>query len=280
MAIEHFIPTVWSESMLRALDGAYVGVANCNRDFEGDIAEKGSRVKICGLDPVSIGNYTKNTDLNAPETLADTYKELVINQAKYFNFQIDDVDRAQASPRLMELAVKNAANALAEVAERYVYSLNTQAKYEIMNSAPSADNVIDTLIDARTRLLKENVSDASDIVIEVSPDVAGMILKAKVNLSTDNTDALEKGCIGSIGGCKIFVSPNIPNCTENGMIYAQCIARTKRAVAFAEQLSEVEAYRPELRFADAMKGLHLYGAKVVYPNEMVLVNIATNYLPD
>lgn len=280
MAIEHFIPTVWSESMLRALDGAYVGVANCNREFEGDILEKGSRVKICGLDPVSIGDYAKNTNLNAPETLSDTYKELVINQAKYFNFQIDDVDQAQASPRLMELAVKNAANALAEVAERYVYSLNTQANHEIMNSAPSTANIIDTLIDARTRLLKENVSDASDIVIEVSPDVAGMILKAKVNLATDNTDALEKGCIGSIGGCKIFVSPNIPTCTEGSTIYAQCIARTKRAVAFAEQLSEVEAYRPELRFADAMKGLHLYGAKVVYPDEMVLLSIATNYLPE
>ena len=280
MAITNFIPTIWSENLYEELDKQYVAVANCNRDFEGEIKNKGSVVKICGVGVVDVNDYTKNTDMSSAQTLSDTVKELTIDQAKYFNFQIDDVDRAQASPRLMELAVKNAANALAEVAERYVYSLNTQAKYEIMNSAPSADNVIDTLIDARTRLLKENVSDASDIVIEVSPAVAGMILKAKVNLSTDNTDALEKGCIGSIGGCKIFVSPNIPNCTENGMIYAQCIARTKRAVAFAEQLSEVEAYRPELRFADAMKGLHLYGAKVVYPNEMVLVNIATNYLPE
>ena len=47
------------------------------------------------------------------------------------------------------------------------------------------------------------------------------------------------------------------------------VMRTKRAVAFAEQLSEIEAYRPEMRFSDAVKGLHLYGAKVIYPTELV-----------
>ena len=274
MAITNFIPTVWSESLLRALDNTYIAVANCNREFEGDIREKGSKVKICGLDTVSIGNYIKNQDLDAPETLSDTYKELVINQAKYFNFQIDDVDLAQTTPRLMELAVKNAAAALANVAEEYVYSFNTNAANSIDNLTPTAENIIETLIDARTILLKQNVVDASDIVIEVSPEIAGLILKAKVALSTDNTDSLENGCIGSIGGCKIFVSSNIPVSDEEDCAVAQCVARTRRAVAFAEQLSEIEAYRPELRFADAMKGLHLYGAKVVYPKEMVLLNIA------
>ena len=277
MAIQHFIPTVWSESMLRALDEAYVGIANCNREFEGDILEKGSRVKICGLDPVSVGNYVKNTDLDAPETLSDNYKELVIDQAKYFNFQIDDVDQAQASPRLMELAVKNAANALAKVAEKYVYSFNCLANYTVNVNTPSADNIIDYIIKARTILLRENVSDPSDIVVEVTPEVAGLILKAKVKLSSDNSEVLEKGCIGSIGGCKIFVSANIPVCNEDATPYAQCIVRSKRAIAFAEQLSEVEAYRPELRFADAMKGLHLYGAKIVYPDEMVMLNVAMNF---
>ena len=238
------------------------------------IKEKGSKIRICGLDTVSIGNYNKNADLNAPETLSDTYKELIINQAKYFNFQIDDVDLAQSNPHLMELAVSNAAAGLANVAEQYVYSLNNNAGHVIENLEPTTENIIDSLIDARTLLLKENVSDASDIVIEVSPEVAGLILKAKVALSTNNTDSLDNGCIGSIGGCKIFVSANIPTSEEDVGPVSQCIARTRRAVAFAEQLSEVEAYRPELRFADAMKGLHLYGAKVVYPNEMVLLNIA------
>ena len=274
MAITNFIPTVWSESLLQALDQKYVAVANCNREYEGDIREMGSKVKICGLDAVTVATYTKNTNMSSPEVLSDSSKELVIDQAKYFNFQIDDIDRAQSMPRLMEAALKNAASALAGVADQYVYNLTSQAAFTVTDSAVTASNVIDTLIDARTRLLKQNVTDPSDIVIEVAPEIAGLILKAKVSLSTDNSAALENGCIGNIGGCKIFVSCNIPATTSDGTRSFSCVARTKRAIAFAEQLSELEAYRPELRFADAVKGLHLYGAKVVYPREMVLLALS------
>ena len=71
-----------------------------------------------------------------------------------------------------------------------------------------------------------------------------------------------------IAACKIYVSNNVV-IDENG--FHQCLFRTKRAVTFAEQISEVEAYRPEKRFADAVKGLHLYGAKVVYPDEFMVL---------
>ena len=170
--------------------------------------------------------------------------------------------------------MKNAANALANEADKFIYGLYPQANKTITCTNVTADNIIDLLIDARTQLLWTNVTDPADIVIEVSPDIAGLILKAKVNLSTDNTEVLEKGCIGNIGGCKIFVSNNI-YCTEgmNGGTAYKCLARTKRAIAFAEQLSEIDAYRPERRFADAVKGLHLYGAKVVYPKEMIVLDL-------
>ena len=81
------------------------------------------------------------------------------------------------------------------------------------------------------------------------------------------------GCLGSIGGCKVYVSPNIATKVEGGVTYHKCLVRTKRAIAFAEQLSEIEAYRPELRFADAVKGLYLFGAKVVYPYEIAVLNL-------
>ena len=278
MAITNFIPTVWSENLYQELDKKYIAVANCNRDFEGEIHEKGNTVRICGIGNVVVSEYTKNSNMSMPSSLSDTARELKIDQAKYFNFQIDDIDRAQSSPKLMEVAMKNAASALANDADRYVFGLYGEAGSTIKCNDTKVENIVDLIIDARTKLFTNNVADPEDIVIEVTPAIAGMILKAKVNLSTDNTEVMEAGCIGAIGGCKIFVSPNIPICTEDGTPYAQCVARTKRAVAFAEQLSEVEAYRPELRFADAMKGLHLYGAKIVYPSEMVLLNISMQFL--
>lgn len=273
MSIQNFIPTVWSENLYQALDKQYVAVSNCNRDYEGEIREKGNTVRICGIENVTVSDYTKNTNMSAPEALSDNYRDLVIDQAKCFNFQIDDIDRAQTTPKLMSLAMKNAAAALANAADKYVFGLVTAAGSTIADSAVTAETVVGHLIDARTKLFASGVSDASDIVIEVSPEIAGLILKAKVNLSTDNHEALENGCLGSIGGCKIFVSNNIAKgLAETGTSH-KCIARTKRAIAFAEQLSEIDAYRPELRFADAVKGLHLYGAKVVYPNEMVMLNL-------
>ena len=273
MAISNFIPTVWSENLYQELDKKYVGVANCNRDYEGEILEKGSIVRICGISDVTVSEYTKNSNMNAPATLSDTVRDLKIDQAKYFNFQIDDIDRAQASPKLMEAAMKNAAGALANDADRYVFSLYSFAGTSIKSDNVSVDNIVDLIIDARTKLFTNNVADPEDIVIEVTPEIAGMILKAKVALSTDNSGAMEAGCIGAIGGCKIFVSNNVFKVEGDTGFEHKCLARTKRAIAFAEQLSEIDAYRPELRFADAVKGLHLYGAKVVYPKEMVLLDL-------
>lgn len=272
MAISNFISTVWSENLLKNLDHQYVGILNCNREFEGDIKQQGSTVKICGVGSVIVSDYTKDTDMQAPETLSDYERTLEINQAKYFNFQIDDVDRAQCNPKLMDEAMKNAAAALANEADYYVFGLYDEAgtKYEEDSATP--ETIINTFIDIKTKLMNMNVMNPDDIVIEVSPDVAGLILKAKLELASDNQDVIEKGLIGKIAGSKVYVSNNIH---REGSGHDLCYIRSKRSIAFAEQISEVEAYRPEKRFADAVKGLHLYGAKVVYPNEFIVLKVKT-----
>lgn len=275
MAITCFVPEVWHESMLHALDGKYVGVANCNRQFEGDIKQKGNIVRICGLSPITVADYTKDTDITAPSALSDYVRELEIDQAKYFNFQLDDLDRVQSRPEVMNTALRNAAQELAAAADAYVYSLVKYANKTLTCTPTGANDLINLMIDARTLLFAQNVTDPNDIVIEVAPEVAAQILKEKAALSTDNTDCLERGYIGSIAGCKIFVSNQIATSTDTSKSTKtyQCVARTRRAIAFAEQLSEIEAYRPESRFADAVKGLHLYGAKMIYPKEVVELKI-------
>ncbi len=273
MAIKNFIPTIWSENLYNKLDEQYIAVKHCNRDYEGDIRQKGAVVNIVGVGAVNVFDYTKDTDMSAPQTLSDSASRLTINQAKAFNFQIDDIDRAQCTPKLMDQAMRVAASALSGAADSYVFSLYNNAGSTVTEAATTASNVIDRLIDARTELFKNNVANANDIVIEVSPAVAALILKAKIQLSTDNAETLECGCLGSIGGCRVYVSNNIATEASSGVTYHKCIARTRRAIAFAEQLSEINAYRPEKRFADAVKGLHLYGAKVVYPEEMVLLDL-------
>ena len=274
MAIQNFIPTVWSEALLQSLDKTYVGVAHCNREFEGDIREKGNRVKICGLNNITVYDYIKNANMRSAESLSDFSTELSIDYAKYFNFQIDDIDHVQGNPRLMNLALKNAADALAAEADRIVFA-ECATNDNVFQATASPETVIHNILRARDLLYEINGRELHDVVLEVSPRIASMIIEAKINLLSNNNEALETGCIGSIGGCKVFVTPAIEIGEDDDCnpMY-KCILRSTRAVAFAEQLSEVCAYRPELRFADAVKGLHLYGCKTVRPSEIVVINFS------
>ncbi len=273
MAITNFIPTIWSETLYSELNKNFVAVNHCNRDFEGDIKSKGSVVNICGVGDITVKDYTANTDMSTPQELDDTVTKLEIDRAKFFNFQIDDVNKAQASPKLMEAAMKKAAEAIANEADKYIFSLYSQAGKTIDSTPSEATPLFNTVLQAREFLYENNVGDNTELFLEVSPKIASFLLRDKVNTAYMNTDALESGYLGSIFGCKIFVCNNVVVGRENGTEIHHCILRTKRAIAFADQLSEVEAYRPEKRFADAVKGLHLYGAKVVYPNEMVCLDI-------
>lgn len=272
MAIINFIPTVWSESLTRSLNQEYIGVAHCNRDFEGEIKNCGSTVKICHVDDVEIYEYDNSYHLMDPQTLEKNISTLTIDRGRYFNFLIDDIDRVQQSPKLMDIAMQSAAHALATEADRYIFSLWEQASKLYVCEESTPENILEPLYLARTYLLEMGVTDLSQVVFEVSPAIANLLLKSKMLISHDNTAVLETGSLGTLLGIPVFVSNNVVHMEETGGVRYMCLLRTRRAIAFAEQLSEIEAYRPDSRFADAVKGLHLYGAAVVYPKELVCLN--------
>ena len=122
MAINNFIPTIWAARVLENLQNAHVYAqpAVCNRDYEGEIRQAGDTVQINTLGPVTVRPYIKNANIAAVQELTDASQLLTINQANYFNFQIDDVDKAQTKPKVMDLAMRNAAWALSEAADDYL----------------------------------------------------------------------------------------------------------------------------------------------------------------
>ena len=109
MSVAKFIPTIWSARLLEHLDKAHVYAALVNRDYEGEIKNFGDKVKINQIGDITIKDYTKGSDIDDPEELTGSDQELVIDQAKYFNFSIDDVDNAQTNPKLMDEAMQRAA---------------------------------------------------------------------------------------------------------------------------------------------------------------------------
>ncbi|MCL2213550.1 MAG: phage capsid protein [Oscillospiraceae bacterium] len=278
MSICNFIPQVWSASLLQELDREYIGVKNSNRDFEGDIRKFGDAVHVNALGEIDVFAYHKDTNMDEPQTLDSSKRTIHIDQVKAFNFQLDDVDRAQSVPNIMQGAMRQAANALANTADQFLFqrigehAIGFGNQIEVNNF--NVDNAVDTILRVKRHLLTRGVNTNHDTVLEVSPAVAAVILKAKILQTSDNVAAISNGYIGDFLGFRVYVSNNIAlNANTSADM---CIARTTRAVAFAEQLHEIEAYRPELRFADAVKGLHMYGAEIVYPNEIMNVSLLTN----
>lgn len=274
MALNNFIPTIWSARLLENLQKALVygqtGVVN--RDYEGEIRGVGSSVKINAIGAVTVGTYTKNTDIAAAETLSDATQTLTIDQQKYFNFQIDDIDRVQQTPKLMDAAMREAAYALANAADQYIASLYTSIDSGNRigwTGTPKTD--LDTagkpyeyLVDLGVLLDEANVPQTGRFVI-VPPWFHGLLLQDAKFVATGGSNAeatLRNGVIGEAAGFTILKSNNVPNTT--GTEY-RIIAGHPMAWSFAEQINSVEAYRPQARFADAMKGLHVYGAKIVRP---------------
>lgn len=284
MSLDAFIPTVWSARLLQNLEKSlvYGQVGVVNRDYEGEISEAGDTVRVNTLGPVTVDNYAKNNDMNPPETLNDASQVLVIDQAKYFNFQIDDIDAAQQKPKVMDQAMRNAAYALADAADQFlagrmwpdVPEANRQgavgAPITVGFGAGEVNPYV-ALMMAGVDLDEANVPSAGRWAI-VPPWFHAYLLMDSRFVASGAAAADSRavnGYIGRAAGFNIYMSNNVP--VLAGPTEFKILLGTDYATSYAEQISKVEAYRPEARFADAVKGLHLYGAKVVYPEALALI---------
>jgi N4-gp56 family major capsid protein len=276
MAINNFIPAIWSRSLLENLRDnlVYAQPAVINSDYEGEIAGAGSSVKIHNIGAVTVSDYTKNSDLSAPETLNDGETILSIDRARSFNMQIDDIDQAQQVPKIMDGAMREAAYALAKDMDQYLASIYTQGTAGTglgttgTPIVPTSTTAYEYLADAYTLLDEANAPSTGRVAI-VPPWFHGLLRKDQrfVSYGTqDNRSTLQNGLIGEAAGFTVLVSNNVFN--TSGTKY-RIMCTHPGAWTLAQQIQKVEAYRPPLRFADAVKGLNVYGAKVVRPTNLV-----------
>ncbi|MCL2837917.1 MAG: hypothetical protein FWE04_02470 [Oscillospiraceae bacterium] len=272
MAYSKFKPTVWSENIQRQLEGHLVLKQDCDFGYDGD-AKRGEKVKILGIGRPTVGDYTGD-DIGAPETVDGTAMFLEIDQAKFFNFMIDDVDRAQAINGLMESLVKESAAALATEADSHIAKVIYEEAIDTTtdNATPStkiataeaAKKMVDKAFE---RLWANGVQTNDTITITISPWFYNLFKDRLTELASNNVDLIRQGAIGMYNNALVRLSNNLHNDGTDDFM----IVRTNNAIAYAGQIDETEAYRPEGLFADAVKGLYTYGAKVVRPKEMVVL---------
>lgn len=274
MATTTFIPELWSARLLYALDKAHVATNLVNREYQGIIANQGDTVHINSIGAITVKDYTKNADIADPEALTTTDQTLVIDQCKYFNFQVDDVDNAEVAGDLIDTAMGRAAYSLADVADAYL--LKTIAAGAASGNtvgaasgpiALTAANVYENIVKLRTKLDKANVPNPGRTIV-VPPEVYALLLMDDRFAKSDaaaGQSALLNGEVGRVAGFTVYMSNNVRTGTgtDTGKTpYFEITAQVSTATTYAEQIIKTEAYRLEKRFADAVKGLHVYGAKV------------------
>ncbi|MCO7127808.1 phage capsid protein [Sporolactobacillus shoreicorticis] len=289
MSLNNFIPTIWSARLLQALQKALVyGQPNIiNRDYEGEISAAGDKVNINTVGDPTIGDYTKNTNITDPETLDDDTRQLEITEAKFFNFQVDDIDKTQQTPKVMDQAMANAAQGLKNLADQFIASHYTDAASTIGTDAapetPTVQTAYEYLVDLSTALDEKNVPEVGRFVV-IPPWFEGLLLKDDRFVKTGDMNSalrLLNGQIGQAAGFNVLKSNNAPHvvAAEGVLDNFKIIAGHNIAWSYAEQINSVEAYRPEKRFADAVKGLHLYGAKTVRPEALAVLSAARPVTP-
>lgn len=271
MSLQNFIPTVWAAGIHQDLEARYVYASLVNRDYEGDISAYGDTVKINSVGDITVGDYVKNSTVITPEQLTSTQQELAIDQAKFFSFYIDDIDQAQTKPKVMAEAIRKSSVALGKEADDFIRDLMlTDAGLTHDNLALDVTNIADYMGTVNQTLDEADNPEGGERFIVVPPWLKKLIVISYQG-NTQSESVQRNGLVGRYYGLDVYMSTRTPkNAEEQDLV----IAGTKAGTTMAEQIVQTEAFRPESSFADAVKGLHVYGAEVVEPNALLVSAVA------
>jgi len=236
-----------------------------------EIKGQGSSVHIRSRPTVAISDYSVNQDIQYQD-IVDEKQELLIDKAKSFSFKIDDIDATQSNIALMNELTQDAAYQMKIAIDTHVLgSVYADATNAISTLTMDKTNVIDWIIDAEV-LLEENNIPTEDRWLVIPPKAAGYIQKSDLKDASITGDSqsivrsnLNNGRLGKIGGMTLYVSNNL---ARSGNTF-QCLAGHKSAVTFASQIVKVENLRLQTKFADAVRGMNVYGFKTLIPSGLV-----------
>ncbi len=282
MAVTHFIQTIWSKKIQDDLEEKCKLVQDCTREYEGD-CEYAQTVKILAVGDPTVGNYT-GKDINIEE-MTDSSQDLVIDVQKYFAFEVKDVDKAQSVPGLPEKYQQKAMKKLALTREKFIGALVAgkaqsskdeeakNAEYKpgatkIITAKSNSQADIKAAIDEAIITLREkNFDDAG--IVEIDPRTYKTFKDELIELKTANDELIKRGVVGQYDNYDVKSTNNV----YRDSTHVYCIVRSKHAIAFVGQINEVEAGRMEKRFSDYVRGLDVYGARIIAQNELVCVKI-------
>lgn len=275
MAITHFIPEIWSANILDTLNNSLVFANLANHDYEGEIRAYGDTVHITGISDIQIQDYTKYGKLTIQPATDIDAGVLKIDQSKAFAFEVDDLDTVQSRADLRGKFQERAAYNLAAEVDKYVGGLmvSAAAGKALKKTYTKPEDVYESIVSLGVRLSKQNIPTTGRFLV-VDPDVYGMLLLDDrfVKNTAVESATLHNGFVGNVNGFTVYQTNLMPGNTDtkHTMLAGSTIATT-----FAQQLSKMESTRKEEGFSDIVKGLLVYGSKVIRPEALATCELTT-----
>lgn len=278
MSYKNFVPTYWAPELLKALRAKSVFAQGCHNEFTGEITKAGDSITFNGLSSPTVHDVdfeNRNKDIPEAEELEDLSLKMEIRKLQIVHFTIGDIDKAQQKGDLEGLMKDDTADVMADAMDKYIAAIGARKDTKLFYDKPmavalgtsSATQIspLDLLDDLLEALADNNVPDATPKELIV-PNRFITLLRREVRvLDTDNSDILKTGDTKKYNNIRIKPSNNLYKDPTTGARY-MCI-RTPKYMGIADALNDLEAYRPEKRFVDAIKAQHLYDAKIIRPKQ-------------
>ena len=280
-----FIPKLWEADVLRAYEKNLIAKEICAMNPKAQIEKYGDTVHFPGLTDPTVGTYVPTGINGASDATTISYEDLVssdatlvINRAKYFAFQVDDVLEAQSNIGVRGSQTERAGYKLRDEADSYILGLapagvtggtvTNVVDYSGQSSAPTvtAKNVL-IAIGQMSRLLDEQNIPNEEKFIVISPWIKLKLALAGVEFSIREGDTAKNGVEWNNSmGFDMFVSNNLTPLKESTTVVgSMVVGGSKKAIAYAGQIMNTEAIRLEDHFSYGVRGLHLYGAEIIRP---------------
>lgn len=290
-----FIPEIWSGKLIEKFYDATVLAAIANTDWEGEIKNQGDKVKIRTKPTLTIKSYQSGQSLTY-EKPSSNIIELAIDQGAYFGTVLDDVMEVQADLNQLSMWADDASEQMkihvdtnvllmmpSNVAAANKGATAGRKSQNIDLGATGAPvtltkaNVLDKIVDLGTVLDEQNIPETGRWIV-LPPWAAGLIKKSDLrdaSLTGDGSSVMRNGRLGMIDRFTIYSSNLLPTSatdvdTDGNAIAANnadgathILAGHSHGLTFASQLSKMETLRAETTFGTLMRGLQIWGRKVV-----------------
>ena len=271
----NFIPEIFSKKLQSKFYSASVLPMISNTDYEGEISGQGDKVIIRTVPNVTVADYTGTSSY---QDVTTSNIELLIDKAKSYAFKVDDILRAQSDIQYWNEASKDASESMRIAVETdFLANVVTGATSTVDDGAVTASTILDAVLEAARRMDELNIPD-SDRFIVLPPWAIEMLKKSDLKLAYltgDSTSPIRNGVVGNIDRFKVMssnlLSVDSSGGADDGKTF--CLAGHPKFATFASQFVKTETVRLESTFGDGVRGLKVYGYKVVTPDCGVLLKL-------